>query len=175
MTPLFPDIKRSVNCRWGQGKAIQCAIRIHTEHVVQRVKTFRVLRNEISLSSHFHHLEISIRKVVLKNSAKFTEKYSWQRLQPVTLLKKILWHRCFPVSSAKLSGTPKKKHVRTGISGEIAWPTKVWKTQENSNLLFLMCSNDNQLCSNDNQVIKCIYNKSQNFIWESLVAICIFV
>ena len=40
---------------------------------------------------------------------------------------------------------------------------KFEKTQENSNLLFLMCSNDNQLCSNDNQVIKCIYYEVTKF------------
>ena len=45
----------------------------------------------------------SIEKGVLKNFAKFTEKHLWQSLflQVATLLKKRLWHRCFPVNFSK--------------------------------------------------------------------------
>ena len=49
------------------------------------------------------------KKNVLRKFAKFTGKYLCQRLffnkvvglRPATLLKKILWHRCFPVNFAK--------------------------------------------------------------------------
>ena len=59
------------------------------------------------------HQSCSIKKVVLENFAKFTRKYLCLSvlfnkvvgLTPATLLKKRLWHRCFPVSFAKLSRT----------------------------------------------------------------------
>ena len=48
----------------------------------------------------------SIKKGLLKNFAKFTGKYLYQSLffnkvaglMPATLLKKRLWHRCFPMN-----------------------------------------------------------------------------
>ena len=51
---------------------------------------------------------------VLKNFAKFTEKHLWQSLffkkvaglRPAALLKKRLWHRCFPVNFRKFLRTP---------------------------------------------------------------------
>ena len=41
---------------------------------------------------------------VLKNFEKFTGKHLCQR--PATLLKKRLWHRCFPVDCTKFLRTP---------------------------------------------------------------------
>ena len=54
-----------------------------------------------------------VKERVLKNFVKFTEKHLFQSLsfnkvaglRPVTLLKKRLWHRCFPVNFAKFSRT----------------------------------------------------------------------
>ena len=54
------------------------------------------------------------RKGVLRNCAKFIEKYLLQSLffnkvagfRPVTLLKKRLWYRCFPVNFAKFLSAP---------------------------------------------------------------------
>ena len=50
------------------------------------------------------------KKGVLRNFAKFTGKHPCQsllfRLRPTTLLKKRLWHRCFPVNFAKFLRTP---------------------------------------------------------------------
>ena len=51
---------------------------------------------------------------VLKNFAKFTGKHLCQSLffnkiaglRPVALLRKRLWHKCFPVNFAKFSRTP---------------------------------------------------------------------
>ena len=55
-----------------------------------------------------------IQSDVLRNSAKFTGKHLCQSLffnevaglWPPTLLKKKLWHRCFPVNFVKFLRTP---------------------------------------------------------------------
>ena len=59
-------------------------------------------------------LVVFCKKGVLRNSAKFTEKHLCQSLfcnkvaalKQATLLKKRLWHRCFPVDFAKFLRTP---------------------------------------------------------------------
>ena len=56
------------------------------------------------------------KKGVLRNFTKFTGKYLCQRLffnkEPATLLKKSLWHRCFPVNFVKFLRTPfYKEHL----------------------------------------------------------------
>ena len=53
----------------------------------------------------------NLKKGVLKNFAKFTEKHLCQslffnNLRPATLLKKGLWHRCFPVNFVKILRKP---------------------------------------------------------------------
>ena len=57
--------------------------------------------------------EVFCKKGVLRNFAKFKGKHLSQRLffntvagLPATLLKKSLWHRCFPVNLAKFLRTP---------------------------------------------------------------------
>ena len=58
--------------------------------------------------------EVFYKKGVLRNSTKFTGKHLCQSLffnevaglRPTTLLKKRLWHRCFPVNFAKFLRTP---------------------------------------------------------------------
>ena len=58
--------------------------------------------------------EVFSEKGVLRNIAKFTGKYLCQSLffnkvadlRPATLLKKKLWHNCFPVNCAKFLRTP---------------------------------------------------------------------
>ena len=47
------------------------------------------------------HRRCSLRNRVLRNFAKLTGKHLW----PATLLKKRLWHRCFPVNVAKFLRT----------------------------------------------------------------------
>ena len=55
--------------------------------------------------------EVLCKNGVLRNFAKFTGKYLWQSfffnkvpcLRPATLLKKRLWHRCFPVNFCEIS------------------------------------------------------------------------
>ena len=61
-----------------------------------------------------NHQRYSVRKGVLRNFRKFTGKHLCQSLflntvvglRPATLLKKSLWHRCFPVSFMKFLKTP---------------------------------------------------------------------
>ena len=58
--------------------------------------------------------ECSVNKGVLRNFAKFTGKHLCQcrffskvaGRRPATLLKKRLWHSCFPVNFAKFLRTP---------------------------------------------------------------------
>ena len=60
------------------------------------------------------HRRFSIRKGVLRNFAKFTGKHQCQSLffnklaglRPATLLKRRLWHRCFPMNFSKFLTTP---------------------------------------------------------------------
>ena len=60
------------------------------------------------------HQRLSRLKVVLRNSTIFTGKHLCQSLffnnvaslRPVTLLKRRLWHRCFPVNFVKFLRTP---------------------------------------------------------------------
>ena len=60
------------------------------------------------------HLKVFCTKGVLRNFAKFSGKHLCQSLffnkvaglRPATLLKKRLWHRCFPVNFAKFLRTP---------------------------------------------------------------------
>ena len=59
------------------------------------------------------HRRSSVKKGVLRNSTKFTGKHLGHSfffnkvaaLRPATLLKKRLWHRCFPVNFAKFPRT----------------------------------------------------------------------
>ena len=51
------------------------------------------------------HRRCSIKKYALKNFAKFTGKHLCQSLFFNKLLKKRLWHRCFPVNFPKFSRT----------------------------------------------------------------------
>ena len=61
-----------------------------------------------------NHRRCSVRKGVLRNFGKFTEKRLCQGLffnkvaglRPATLFKKRLWHRCFPVNFVKSLRTP---------------------------------------------------------------------
>ena len=69
-----------------------------------------LVQDKIDRSSH---RRCSVKKGVLRNSAKFTGKHLYQSfffnkvvdLRPETLLKKRLWHICFPVNFAKFLRT----------------------------------------------------------------------
>ena len=75
----------------------------------------------IDIHMHIQHIlyrssrpEVFCKKGVLKNFTKFTGKHLCQSLffnkvaglRPATLLKKRLWHRCFPVNFVKFLRTP---------------------------------------------------------------------
>ena len=68
----------------------------------------------LTLSGRSSRPEVFCKKGVLKSFAKFTEKRLCQSLffnkvaglRYATLLKKRLWHRCFPVNFAKFLKTP---------------------------------------------------------------------
>ena len=59
--------------------------------------------------------DVFCKKGVLENFAKFTGKHPCQSLfflRLATLLKKRLWHRCFPRNFAKFLRTPPTEHLR---------------------------------------------------------------
>ena len=60
-------------------------------------------KSELRHNVRSSHRKCSSRKVVPGNFTKFTGKHLC--LSPATLLKKILWHSCFPVSFAKVLRT----------------------------------------------------------------------
>ena len=75
--------------------------------------------------------KVFCKKVALKNFAKFTAKHLCQSLffnkatgvMPATLLKKRLWHRCFPVNIEKFLRTPLDDCFwLCGISSEVCQP-----------------------------------------------------
>ena len=74
----------------------------------------KTIMMRLSIIYRSSHQRCSLRKGVIRNFAKFTGKHLCQRLffnkvaglTPATLLKKRLWHRCFPVNFAKFLRTP---------------------------------------------------------------------
>ena len=81
---------------------------------VRCLEISEIIRPRFSGTSRSSHRRCSVRKGVLRNFAKFTGKHLCQRLflnkvaglRPATLLKKSLWHRCFPVNFAKFLRIP---------------------------------------------------------------------
>ena len=69
--------------------------------------------------------EVFCKKGILRNFAKITEKHLSQSfffnkvagIRPATLLKKRLWHKCFPVNFAKFL----KTHFLQNNSGDCFW------------------------------------------------------
>ena len=104
------------------------------------------------------HPEVFCEKGVLRNFAKFTGKHLCQSLflnkvvglRPAALLKKRLWHKCFPANFAKYLRTPllPKNHSRllveriTVISNIF---TKFWSTCAASPLLSRAIHNEFKL------------------------------
>ena len=74
----------------------------------------------INMTARSSHQRYSVRKSVLRNSVKFTVTHLCQVLfynkvsapEPATLLKKRLWHRCFPMNFAKFLRTPFQRTPR---------------------------------------------------------------
>ena len=71
-----------------------------------------VFATAIQMTIRSSHQRCSVTKGVLKNFAKFRGKHLCQVLffikvaSPTSLLKKRLWHRCFPVNFAKFLRIP---------------------------------------------------------------------
>ena len=69
---------------------------------------------DLTLREKSSRSEVFSKKVVLRNFAKFTGKHLCQLLffnkvvgmRPATLLKKRLWHSCFPANFTKFLRTP---------------------------------------------------------------------
>ena len=112
----------------------------------------------------FSKKRCSVRKVVLRNFAKLTGKHKCQSLffnkvaglRSAVLLKKRLWHRCFPVNFAKFLRAPFfGKHVQTAASAS-SCSGLLWKHQLN------LRSSHKLLCK------KGILRKFANFTGEQL-------
>ena len=75
---------------------------------------FLMITNKNFARNRSSRPEVFCKKGVFRNFAKFTGKHLCQKLffnkvaglRPATLLKKSLWHRCFPVNFAKFLRTP---------------------------------------------------------------------
>ena len=80
----------------------------------------------ISLSSS--HRRCSVRKDVLGNFAKFTGKQLRQSLffNKVFLLKKRLWHSCFPVNFAKFLRAPFLQNTSGRLLYMLFLPARLW-------------------------------------------------
>ena len=83
-------------------------------HELKFIYLFKLLFTfDLHLLYRSSHRRCSIKKGVLKNFTKFTGNHMCQNLffnkvadlRPATLLKKRLWHRCFPVNFVKFSRT----------------------------------------------------------------------
>ena len=77
------------------------------------------------------HQRCSIKKGVLRNFVKFTGKHPCQSLffnkvaSPATLLKKRLWHSCFPVNFAEFLRTPfLTEHLRWLLLYTFRWDSE---------------------------------------------------
>ena len=89
-------------------------------------------QREIVRSSHWR---CSVKKVLLKNFAKSTGKSpvlsiffnKVAGLRSATLLKKKLWHRCFPVNFAKFLRTPFVQNTST--SGRLSYKERRCQTK----------------------------------------------
>ena len=90
---------------------------------------------------------------VLRNFPKFTEKYLCQSfffnkvagLRLATLLKKRLWHRCFPVNSREISKTTFfAEHLWTTVSKQLFFQKHILNLPKDIWWSFL-CKNSQQL------------------------------
>ena len=93
-------------------------------------------------------------KGVLRNFTKFTGKYLCHSLffnkvaglRPATLLKKRLWHSCFPVNFAKFLRTP----ILQNSPGRLLLCIKIWVLLMNVKRVVCSVFNECDLLSYDN-------------------------
>ena len=81
------------------------------------------------------HLEVLCIKSIVENFANFTGKHLWHSLffnqvagMPAAWLKKILWHRCFPVNFAKLLKAPFLFSVPNDDVINLCGKCRIWKS-----------------------------------------------
>ena len=87
---------------------------METKSVTLIMKEKISAKNSILMIDRSSCPEVFCKKGILRNFAKFTGKHlchsflfnSVASLRPATLLKKRLWHRCFPKNFSKFLGTP---------------------------------------------------------------------
>ena len=97
------------------------------------------LFNSLKANVRSSHRRCSMKKGILKNLSKFTEKHLCQSLffnkvaglGPAILLKRWLWHKCFPMNFVKFSRTPFfTEHLRmiASVSNLKAEMSLLWST-----------------------------------------------
>ena len=81
---------------------------LHSFDIVSAVLFQLVTGNLLKATRIRSHRRCSVRKVVLRNSKKFTGRHLCQSLffNKVAGFKPVLWHRCFPVNFVKFLRTP---------------------------------------------------------------------
>ena len=111
------------------------------------------------------HRRCSLRKTVLRNFTNFTEKHLCQIsffLRPATLLKKRLWHRCYPMNFVKFLRTSFSQNTSEGCFCIIR-SSRRWCCPKQVFLEILQNSQENS-CAKDSFLIKLQIYRVNNFI-----------
>ena len=91
-----------------------CGTGCETTWTKKKTFNFKMI-NINSCSYKSSRPEVFCRKGVLRNFAKFTERYLRQSLRPATLLKKRVWHSCFPLNFEKFLRTLFSQNTSGGL------------------------------------------------------------
>ena len=90
------------------------------------------------------HQRCSVRKGILRNFAKFTGKHLYRSLffnrvaglRPATLLRKKIWHKCFPVNFAKFSRTAFFTEHLWWLILSLVWRCMTFQIEQGFNIKF---------------------------------------
>ena len=109
---FFPLYQITLFLAFGQAK------KIFSYHILMNILIYilfcdkKLLKSLVTTTIGSSRPEVFCKKGVLGNFTKFTGKHLWQSLFFATLLKKRVWHRCFPVNFVKFLRTPfYKEHL----------------------------------------------------------------
>ena len=127
-----------------------------------------------------NHQRCSVRKGVLKNFEKFTGKHLCQSLhfnkiealRSATLLKKRLWHSCFPVNFPKFLRTPFLQNIsgRLLLNAVKLVPVKFQKQQytpipnkakQNSKISYYLLHQHKSVLQHTAILLKCLNNSNK--------------
>ena len=127
-----------------------------------------------------NHQRCSVRKGVLKNFEKFTGKHLCQSLlfnkiealRSATLLKKRLWHSCFPVNFPKFLRTPFLQNIsgRLLLNAVKLVPVKFQKQQytpipnkakQNSKISYYLFHQHKSVLQHTAILLKCLNNSNK--------------